>query len=176
MGKIKKIICEECGIEKETAAIKFCSIKCRETNKSRKHYQSYLEDSSSFKYTNLQPLKAEFLKEQNCKCAICGINNKWEDKDLIFILDHIDSKANNSNRDNLRLLCPNCDSQLNTYKSKNHSSERRGDIPYLGHSKKVNKEMLDEIIKMRTENYTLKEIAEKYNISYSAVWYRLKHL
>ena len=30
----------------------------------------------------------------------------------------------NINRDNLRLVCPNCDSQLDTYKSKNKNSDR----------------------------------------------------
>lgn len=44
---------------------------------------------------------------------------------LTFILDHIDGNADNNSRDNLRLICPNCDSQLSTYKSKNKNSARR---------------------------------------------------
>jgi hypothetical protein len=42
----------------------------------------------------------------------------------VFILDHIDGKASNNRRDNLRCICPNCDSQLDTYKSKNKNSDR----------------------------------------------------
>lgn len=66
-----------------------------------------------------------FLEEQHHKCAICGIEDLWNGKQLVFILDHIDGNADNNNRDNLRLICPNCDSQLDTYKSKNKNSARR---------------------------------------------------
>ena len=64
------------------------------------------------------------LNDQNQQCAICGIDNQWNGKKLNFILDHIDGDASNSTRDNLRLICPNCDSQLDTYKSKNKNSSR----------------------------------------------------
>lgn len=64
------------------------------------------------------------LKEQNYKCAICGIENKWNGNELKFILDHIDGDASNSTQQNIRLICPNCDSQLGTYKSKNKNSSR----------------------------------------------------
>ena len=48
----------------------------------------------------------------------------WNNKELHFILDHIDGDATNNTRNNLRLICPNCDSQLDTYKSKNKCGER----------------------------------------------------
>lgn len=69
-------------------------------------------------------IKPHILKEQDNKCAICGRPDIWENKKLVFILDHIDGHANNNYRDNLRLICPNCDSQLDTYKSKNKHSDR----------------------------------------------------
>ena len=69
-------------------------------------------------------IREYILKEQNYKCAICGLDNNWNNKELKFILDHIDGDASNSCRENLRLICPNCDSQLDTYKSKNKDSAR----------------------------------------------------
>jgi len=63
-------------------------------------------------------------EQQNNLCAICGTNRLWNNKPLNFILDHIDGDASNNHRDNLRLICPNCDSQLDTFKSKNKNSAR----------------------------------------------------
>lgn len=57
------------------------------------------------------------------KCSICGIN-EWNGIKLVLILDHINGDASNNTKDNLRFVCPNCDSQLDTYKSKNKNSAR----------------------------------------------------
>ena len=75
--------------------------------------------------TTIRGVYRRYLYEQqDNKCAICGIDNIWNDKELNFILDHIDGDASNSSRGNLRLICPNCDSQLPTYKSRNRNSAR----------------------------------------------------
>lgn len=104
---------------------KFCSISCSARYKSEKSYLDYLNNPESFKgVRNIRFLKPFILKEQNCKCAICGIPNVWNDRELVFILDHINGKADDNSRANLRLVCPNCDSQLDTYKSKNKGSAR----------------------------------------------------
>lgn len=79
------------------------------------------------------------LNEQNGRCAICGLLPTWNKKPLSFILDHIDGDASNSARENVRLICPNCDSQLDTYKSKNKHSARSGRKEYL---KEVRKEKM----------------------------------
>lgn len=76
-------------------------------------------------------IREYILNEQGGKCAICGISNMWNNKPLAFILDHIDGNAANSARENVRLVCPNCDSQLDTYKSKNKHSARSGRKKYL---------------------------------------------
>lgn len=43
---------------------------------------------------------------------------------LALVLDHIDGNPDNNHRDNLRLVCPNCDSQLPTFKSRNRGNGR----------------------------------------------------
>lgn len=71
------------------------------------------------------------FNNQNGKCAICGLENQWNGKPLNFVLDHIDGDASNSSRENLRLICPNCDSQLDTYKSRNKNSARNARKQFL---------------------------------------------
>lgn len=39
-------------------------------------------------------------------------------------MDHTDGNPTNNRRENLRLVCPNCDSQLPTYKSRNRGNGR----------------------------------------------------
>ena len=57
-------------------------------------------------------LKGGFLENE---CAICGLAGKWQGKPIVMVLDHING-ANNDNRlKNLRLLCPNCNSQQPTF-------------------------------------------------------------
>ena len=67
----------------------------------------------------------DYLSEQqNSRCSICGMDGSWNGASLVLIIDHINGDANDNCRENLRLICPNCDSQLPTYKARNRGSGR----------------------------------------------------
>lgn len=59
------------------------------------------------------------------KCAICNLPNFWQDKPLTLRLDHINGIHNDNRLDNLRWICPNCDSQQETYCGYNQKKEKK---------------------------------------------------
>ncbi len=124
---IKK--CLNCGKEFKQysgSTGKFCCIQCSSEYKHKQTYQLVLNGDPSIMRANWDPscIKNEIMKEQDNKCAICHCKNEHNGKSLVFILDHIDGHASNNCRSNLRCICPNCDSQLDTYKSKNKNGDR----------------------------------------------------
>ena len=58
------------------------------------------------------------------QCEICGLAPSWNGKPLTLRLDHRNGKNRDHRISNLRFLCPNCDSQLPTYCSKNRVYQR----------------------------------------------------
>ena len=65
-------------------------------------------------------LKKRLLKEKilEDKCSSCGLT-EWLGNPLSLHLDHIDGNNHNHVKSNLRLLCPNCHSQTDTWCGKN---------------------------------------------------------
>lgn len=67
----------------------------------------------------------DYLGEaQAGRCAVCSISAEWQGRPLVFVLDHVNGDPTDNRRENLRLICPNCDSQLPTYKSRNRGRGR----------------------------------------------------
>lgn len=61
-------------------------------------------------------LKERLLREGVFKysCLMCGLTD-WLGEDISLELDHIDGNLNNNKIENLRILCPNCHAQTDTY-------------------------------------------------------------
>lgn len=62
---------------------------------------------------------------QGYKCVSCGNEGFHNNIPLSLQLDHIDGDAGNNAPNNLRLLCPNCHSQTDTFVAKNKGKGRQ---------------------------------------------------
>lgn len=125
----KKVFCNMC-LENELLATNitgYCKL-CYHKSEDNKKLKKWLETGKTpyQKGTHIRGVIRKYIYDaQDNKCAICDMNNMWNGKELNFVLDHIDGDASNDNRENLRLICHNCDSQLETYKSRNKNSARK---------------------------------------------------
>lgn len=89
----------------------------------RKNIKDIFANKEGYKNTNR--LKYRLIKEgyKEHKCEICGLT-EWQNQPIPIVLDHIDGDCTNNARNNLRIVCANCDAQLPTFKSKNKHSKR----------------------------------------------------
>ena len=71
-------------------------------------------------WVSSQSLKKRYLKKRGSDifCDFCKIS-EWRGQDLTLQLDHCDGDSSNNLWENLRLLCPNCHSQTETFCGKN---------------------------------------------------------
>ena len=116
-------ICLYCGdLFKRNADSKYCNRVCSSESVKKATLDKFLDG-------NLRDLRSSviydyLLERQSGVCQICSIEPVWNDKPLKFIRDHIDGNSSINHPDNIRLICHNCDSQLDTYKAKNKGNGR----------------------------------------------------
>lgn len=74
-------------------------------------------------FTNTHNLKRKLLRDGLIKneCAKCKIGPEWQGEKLVLVLDHINGKNRDHRLFNLRLLCPNCNSQTPTFAGRNRN-------------------------------------------------------
>lgn len=64
-------------------------------------------------------VKSAFMRYAKYACSECGIS-EWQGRKLTLQLDHINGVRNDNRLENLRLMCPNCHSQTDTFAGKNN--------------------------------------------------------
>lgn len=91
----------------------------------------YIPENNFIKRTDNEVFKENSEVSQNClrnhyksiikptKCTICNQVNTWNNQELIMILDHINGNNHDNRLENLRWVCPNCNSQLPTTSARN---------------------------------------------------------
>ncbi len=85
---------------------------------SRKNLDEILVKDSEYDFGQLKRrLISEGLLPN--ECSNCKSTTQWQGKPLKMVLDHINGIKTDARIDNLRLLCPNCNSQTETFCRKN---------------------------------------------------------
>lgn len=119
--------CAGCGGELVKRHQKrFCSLACQRAAERRANLARWL-DTGIAPFTGQGDghyIRRYLLEQQARRCAVCSCESFWNDAPLKLVLDHIDGNASNNARENLRLVCPNCDSQLPTFKARNRGNGR----------------------------------------------------
>lgn len=104
----------------------YCSLPCFHAHQRAQRISRWLEtgEIESTGAIPKQSIRRYIHDEQGGVCALCSIGPEWNGRPFSFILDHVDGDSTNNKRENLRLICPNCDATLDTYKSKNRGNGR----------------------------------------------------
>ena len=92
-------------------------------NVSTEHFKThyYYTPYNNKNIKSYSKFKEKLIKENKLinKCVICNIDPFWNNKKMTLQLDHINGNNTDNRIENLRLLCPNCHSQTDTYTGRN---------------------------------------------------------
>ncbi|USN92316.1 MAG: HNH endonuclease [Candidatus Nomurabacteria bacterium] len=121
--------CLSCGKETAYADYKYCSNVCQQ----KYQHRQFIKDWKEGKVSGIRNIGVvskhikKYLREKyDNKCCLCGWSKVNPKSGLIpLVADHVDGDYKNNKENNLRLICPNCDSLSPTYAALNKGRGRK---------------------------------------------------
>lgn len=122
--------------ERRNDSGKFCSQRCsaiynnlRRSKKPKIDKAARLQQQKNERFergeiTQRKTIRKHLIRCHGNQCTECNLGPIWNKKSLVLTVDHIDGNAANNMPINLRLLCPNCHSQTDTFCARNLGNGR----------------------------------------------------
>jgi hypothetical protein len=104
---------------------KFCSNKCQGELREKDYLLQLKSGTLNNKAISREALYKHLVREHGNTCSLCNLHEFWNNKPIRLWVDHINGLATDNTWSNLRLVCPNCDSQLETSRAKNKGKGRK---------------------------------------------------
>ncbi|MBC7809691.1 MAG: HNH endonuclease [Burkholderiales bacterium] len=105
--------------------------ECGQPKKPQNKYCSECANSYSYKRVfELEAAKTDQLRrkivieQRGHRCERCG-NEEWMGAPIPLEIDHISGDTDDNSAESLRMLCPNCHAQTETYKGANKGKSRK---------------------------------------------------
>jgi hypothetical protein len=105
---------------RQSAKLQYCNLKHESKDRMAANRGKFTAD---FSVGGGGSHKKVLLKERGHRCECCN-NTEWLGKPITIELEHIDGNNKNNAKENLKLLCPNCHSQTETWRGKNINTGR----------------------------------------------------
>lgn len=124
----KVLYCKNCGKELEKHQKIFCSSDCQREYEYKNYIERWKngeEVGTKGDYSISSHIRHYMLEKHKYKCQKCGWGEKNPYTNRIPLeVHHIDGNYRNNKEENLELLCPNCHSLTETFKSHNKNGRK----------------------------------------------------